>query len=258
MTELNSIKAGDRVLVKIGRNLIECEALAVAEDGVTVRSLSTGREFTTARVEEVAGRAEPNPPAPEASEPLETSLTEMPVEAFQFTGSEVSRILETSLTEMPVEEPADEKSTDEKPEAEKTADEKPADAKTEDEKPEMVAAAGEKPEAGKPAEAPALRQPEAEAPATEEQASGEPVGADGPKPRRKLSLLNAAIEVLRAEGRPLNTHDLVKLAMERGLWTPTGCRTPEQSLYGAIFLEIKNSETPRVRKSSERGKFELA
>ena len=64
MTELNSIKAGDRVLVKIGRNLIECEALAVGPDGVTVRSLSTGREFTTARVEEVAGRAEPNPPAP--------------------------------------------------------------------------------------------------------------------------------------------------------------------------------------------------
>ena len=192
MTELNSIKAGDRVLVKIGRNLIECEALAVGPDGVTVRSLSTGREFTTARVEKVAGRAEPNPPATEA---------------------------------------------------EATMQNPPAD---------------EKPEAEKPAEAPAPRQPETEAPATEEQASGEPVGADGPKPRRKLSLLNAAIEVLRAEGRPLNTRDLVKLAMERGLWTPTGCRTPEQSLYGAIFLEIKNSETPRVRKSAERGKFELA
>lgn len=232
MTELNSIKAGDRVLVKIGRNLIECEALAVGPDGVTVRSLSTGREFTTARVEKVAGRAEPNPPATEAEATMQNP-------------------------------PADEKPEDEKPEDEKTVDEKSeaaqtADGKPADEKPEMVAAAGEKPEAEKPAEAPAPRQPETEAPATEEQASGEPVGADGPKPRRKLSLLNAAIEVLRAEGRPLNTRDLVKLAMERGLWTPTGCRTPEQSLYGAIFLEIKNSETPRVRKSAERGKFELA
>ena len=203
MTELNSIKAGDRVLVKIGRNLIECEALAVGPDGVTVRSLSTGREFTTARVEEVVGRAEP--PAAEVTA------------------------------------------------AEATAQNPPAD-----EKPEMEAAAGEKPEAEKPAEAPAPRQPEAEAPAPEEQVAEGPVGADGPKPRRKLSLLNAAIEVLRAEGRPLNTRDLVKLAMERGLWTPTGCRTPEQSLYGAIFLEIKNSDNPRVRKSAERGKFELA
>ena len=181
MTELNSIKAGDKVLVKIGRNLIECEALAVSPVGVTVRSLSTGREFTTARIEEVAGRAEPNPPATEASEPLKTSLTEMPVE-----------------------EPADEKNTDEEDAAEGAA------------------------------------------------------AADESKPRKKLSLLNAAIEVLKAEGRPLNTRELVKLAKDRGLWTPTGCRTPEQSLYGAFFLEIKNAEKPRIRKSAERGKFELA
>ena len=248
MTELNSIKAGDRVLVKIGRNLIECEALAVAEDGVTVRSLSTGREFTTARVEEVVGRAEPP--------------------AAEVTAAEATAQNPPADEKPEVEATADEKPENEKPEAEKTVDEKSVDEKSEtaqtadgkpaDEKPEMEAAAGEKPEAEKPAEAPAPRQPEAEAPAPEEQAAEGPVGADGPKPRRKLSLLNAAIEVLRAEGRPLNTRDLVKLAMERGLWTPTGCRTPEQSLYGAIFLEIKNSDNPRVRKSAERGKFEIA
>ena len=77
-------------------------------------------------------------------------------------------------------------------------------------------------------------------------------------PKKKLSLLNAAIEVLRQEARPLNTRELVKLAKERRLWVPTACRTPEQSLYGAFFLEIKNSDAPRVRKSAERGKFELA
>ena len=59
------------------------------------------------------------------------------------------------------------------------------------------------------------------------------------------------------EGRPLNTREIVKLATERGLWTPTACRTPEQSLYGAFFLEIRNSDSPRIRKSTERGKFEL-
>ena len=78
------------------------------------------------------------------------------------------------------------------------------------------------------------------------------------EPPRKLSLANAAVEVLRQENKPLNTRELVKLATERGLWTPTACRTPEQSLYGAFFLEIKNSDSPRIRKSAERGKFELA
>ena len=78
------------------------------------------------------------------------------------------------------------------------------------------------------------------------------------EPPRKLSLANAAVEVLRQENKPLNTRELVKLATERGLWTPTACRTPEQSLYGAFFLEIRNSDSPRIKKSAERGKFELA
>ena len=64
--------------------------------------------------------------------------------------------------------------------------------------------------------------------------------------------------MLRQEEKPLNTRDLVKLAVERGLWTPTGCKTPEQSLYGAFFLEIRNAAEPCVKKSDERGKFELA
>ena len=230
MTELNSIKAGDRVLVKIGRNLIECEVMEAGTDGVKVRSLSTGREFTTARVEEIVGRAEP---------PADENPTH----------------LETSLEEIPAEEPADEK-----PEGGAPADEAPAD--------ENPAAGASEPPETSPAEMPAeafqfsksevsriLETPPEEI-LPEEPRTEAP--ADGAKPRKKLSLLNAAIEVLRQEGRPLNTRDLVKLVTERGLWTPTGCRTPEQSLYGAFFLEIKNAEKPRVKKSAERGKFELA
>ena len=49
---------------------------------------------------------------------------------------------------------------------------------------------------------------------------------------------------------------MVKAAIERGLWTPTNCKTPEQSLYGAIFREIKVSAAPRFRKSATRGAFE--
>lgn len=76
-------------------------------------------------------------------------------------------------------------------------------------------------------------------------------------PPKKLSLIEAAYEILKAEQRPMNTKELVKLAAGRGLWTPGKSKTPEQSLYGGIFLEIKNSRHPRFKKSEERGKFQL-
>jgi hypothetical protein len=97
----------------------------------------------------------------------------------------------------------------------------------------------------------------ADAAAPAEEPPAEPA-QDAPKPQKKLSLVSAGIEVMKQEGRPLNTREIVKLATERGLWTPTACRTPEQSLYGAFFLEMKNSSSPRIKKSAERGKFELA
>lgn len=180
MIELNSVNAGDKVLVKVGRNLIGCEVVEVTAENARVRSLSTGREFTTAKIEGMAARAEDAAPQEPPAEEAEAPAT-----------------LETSLEEIPTGEP------------------------------------------------------EKEAPAVETAETAE-------KPRKKLSLLKAAIEVLRLEGRPLNTRDIVKLAVDKGLWEPTGCKTPEQSLYGAFFLEIKNAEAPRVKKSAERGKFELA
>ncbi|MPN61143.1 hypothetical protein SDC9_208877 [bioreactor metagenome] len=78
------------------------------------------------------------------------------------------------------------------------------------------------------------------------------------KPEKKRSLLEAAIEVLKTSGKPMNTRELVEAATEAGLWTPTACKTPEQTLYGSIFREIATKEHPRVRKSCEKGKFEFA
>ena len=75
---------------------------------------------------------------------------------------------------------------------------------------------------------------------------------------RRLSLVSAASEVLRAERRPMNTTEMVRLAVERGLWTPNGGRTPAQTLYGRIFEEIRHARRPRFRKASVRGLFELA
>ena len=79
------------------------------------------------------------------------------------------------------------------------------------------------------------------------------------KPVKKMSLMDAAVAVLKESGKPMNTREMVKAAAEKGYWSPTACRTPEQTLYGSIFREIKTKEQPRFRKSATRkGSFEYA
>ena len=75
------------------------------------------------------------------------------------------------------------------------------------------------------------------------------------KPAKKMSLMDAAVAVLRESGKPMNTREMVKAATEKGYWTPTSCRTPEQTLYGSIFREIKTKSQPRIVKSETKGKF---
>ena len=191
MVKLHSLNPGDKVLVKVGRNLISCEVVEVRSDRAVVKSESTGRVFKTVKVEELVSRA-----------------GSVVAEAMEYVAERVAEAVAPQVA------------------AQVAA------------MPELVA---EVADAAAPAEEP----------------PAEPA-QDAPKPQKKLSLVNAGIEVLKQEGRPLNTREIVKLATERGLWTPTACRTPEQSLYGGFFLEIKNSANPRIKKSAERGRFELA
>ena len=79
-----------------------------------------------------------------------------------------------------------------------------------------------------------------------------------PGKEKKLSLLDAAVEVLKQSGEPMNTREMVKAATDSGLWIPTDCKTPEQTLYGSIFREMKIKENPRIVKSSVKGKFKYA
>ena len=75
----------------------------------------------------------------------------------------------------------------------------------------------------------------------------------------QLSLLNAAAQVLAASREPMNCKELVAKAVEMGLWTPTGAKPPEQTLYSGIFREIKSTDEPRFKKSETRkGSFEYA
>ena len=119
-------------------------------------------------------------------------------------------------------------------------------------------------EPGAPETVPA-REPEAEAvdaeipsEAEEEVDTPNPAPESGGSPEKKLSLLNAALQVLKRSRTPLNTKEILAQVIEEGLWSPNGAKTPEQSLYSAFFREIKEKETPRVRKSAaRRGAFEF-
>ena len=113
-------------------------------------------------------------------------------------------------------------------------------------------------EPGAPEAVPAT-EPEAEsAEAEEEVDTPNPAPESGGSPEKKLSLLNAALQVLKRSRTPLNTKEILAQAIEEGLWSPNGAKTPEQSLYSAFFREIKEKETPRVRKSAaRRGAFEF-
>ena len=75
------------------------------------------------------------------------------------------------------------------------------------------------------------------------------------EPEKKCSLLEAAVEVLRIAKQPMNTREIIEWAMKLELWTPTGAKTPEQTLYGAIHRENKTKEHPRIVKSNIKGKF---
>lgn len=76
------------------------------------------------------------------------------------------------------------------------------------------------------------------------------------EPEKKRSLLNAAVEVLRIAKQPMNTREIIEWAMKLELWQPTGAKTPEQTLYGAIHRENKTKEHPRIVKSNIKGKFQ--
>lgn len=123
-------------------------------------------------------------------------------------------------------------------------------------KPETEAVDAESPSEAAPA---TESEAESAAPEAEEEVdTPNPAPESGGSPEKKLSLLNAALLVLKRSRTPLNTKEILAQVIEEGLWSPNGAKTPEQSLYSAFFREIKEKETPRVRKSAaRRGAFEF-
>ena len=224
------IEVGMRVMVKVASREIPATVVEVGENWFLVRSDSTGREFKTTRVVDILD-------APKADDNAEIAQA-----AADIADEEAAT--------------AGLRSREENGEDEEPKTEQPKEDVTKVDEPKS--------------EPPKAEEPKAEEPKAEEPRADEPPKADVAKdggaapaegeavaPRRNLSLVDAAVEVLRAEKRPMGVKELVKLATERGLWIPTKAKTPEQSLYGGLYLEMKNSAHPRVRRSAEKGRFEL-
>ena len=82
-----------------------------------------------------------------------------------------------------------------------------------------------------------------------------PKAEAGAVPKKGLSLLNAAATVLERSGEAMPVRAMIEEAKASGLWTPTGGKTPEQTLYSAIIREIKDKgDASRFRKAG-RGLF---
>ena len=216
----NIVAVGTIGTARVGRHFIEVEVVKSEEDKLTVRSLATQREFT---VRALVTRHKDAPAEP-ATAPAEPATAAEPATGEAPPVAELTDAEATSATE-------------------EAAAEAPAPA-------EQGAVAEEEASATEPALVAEEAPVEAATPATEA------APAEATPRVKKRSLIEAAAEILKESAEPMNTRSMVQAAIERGLWTPTNCKTPEQSLYGAIFREIKVSEMPRFRKSATRGAFE--
>ena len=77
-------------------------------------------------------------------------------------------------------------------------------------------------------------------------------------PKKGLSLLNAAATVLERSGEAMPVRAMIEEAKASGLWTPTGGKTPAQTLYSAIIREIKDKGGASRFRKDGRGRFSFA
>ena len=76
----------------------------------------------------------------------------------------------------------------------------------------------------------------------------------GPK---ALSGLDAAAQILREAGEPMNAQDLIAQILERGLWKTEG-KTPAATIYAAMIREIKAKGSASRFQKIDRGRFAAA
>ena len=88
--------------------------------------------------------------------------------------------------------------------------------------------------------------------------TGETVATVAKRDGKPLSLLNAAVIVLKACDRPLSCKEIIEKAIDSKIWKPGTGKTPANTLYSSILREIaKKAKASRFVKT-ERGKFKLS
>jgi hypothetical protein len=77
-------------------------------------------------------------------------------------------------------------------------------------------------------------------------------------PAKKLSQIEAAVQVLGKSKEPMNCKAMVEAMAKQGLWTSPGGVTPDATLYASILREINTQGKVARFKKVERGQFALA
>ena len=99
--------------------------------------------------------------------------------------------------------------------------------------------------------------PDTTTPATTNPAKTKPAKTKPAKPKR-VSALDAAVQVLQQAGKPMTTPELVAAMKEQKLWVSPNGKTPHATLHAAISTEIKKKGTASRFRKAERGHFALA
>lgn len=78
------------------------------------------------------------------------------------------------------------------------------------------------------------------------------------KPSGKLSLLDAAVQILTNASEPMTCKAIVEQAGEQKLWSSPNGKTPHNTLYAAILREIKLKGNDARFTKVERGHFSIS
>ena len=249
---ISEIHVGSLIRVKVGRNIILAKVVEILDGAVRVCSLANNKEFNVPESRVQLNEQETATMEPQA----ETSVASDSAESEPRTEQESAETAEASVAS----DSAESEPQAEQPEAAEQTE-------PEAEQPEAPVEAAEQEVATIESE-----QATVEVVLEDEAAEFTPSGEDeedeyavnpaheSDKPVKRLSLLNAAVIVLKDAGpeHPMNCKEILEAILERNLWTPTECKTPEQTLYGSIFREINAKEQPRIAKSNVKGKFVIA
>ena len=250
---ISEIHVGSLIRVKVGRNIILAKVVEILDGAVRVCSVANNKEFNV-------------PQSRVQLDGQETANTEQQGESTVQTEQEAAEASVASDS-AESEEPQGEQKAAEPEAQEPQSETSEQETATQAEQPEATVEAAEQEVATVETE-PATVEVVPEDEAAEFTPSGEDEedeyvinpAHESDKPAKRLSLLNAAVIVLKDAGpeHPMNCKEILEAILERQLWTPTDCKTPEQTLYGSIFREINTKEHPRIVKSNVKGKFVIA